>query len=100
MTPSARRSIAVALLVIPLALALLAIRSQIDDVLQSATCLEDARFELISCVSPPATWALLLLTGSAVGLAVLIGMLIAPVTRRADAPPTIETGTHDHIAAP
>ena len=84
---------------IVLALALLAIRSQIDDVVRSAICLEDARFQLISCVSPPPTWVLLLLTGSAVGLAVLIGMLVAPGTRRADAPPPIETGTQGDIVA-
>jgi hypothetical protein len=70
---SARRFIPTLLLALALALSLWMIRSQVELAIGAAACLERANFFLISCMAPPPDWQMILSTGFAVGIAILLG---------------------------
>jgi hypothetical protein len=69
------RRAAIAVAVVGLLASMLSIRGLVDRAVQSAACIERARFELISCIAPPdvLTWTV----ATAVSLAIAVGLGMA-----------------------
>ncbi|HLO35129.1 MAG TPA: hypothetical protein VK194_03570 [Candidatus Deferrimicrobium sp.] len=65
-----------------LGLDLLALHAQLETAIWSAACLERAKDELVSCLAPPDWWSVALSGTVALGLAAVLGFVLARARMR------------------